>query len=346
MTTKSEQIEKVFFWALLGALFIGFFSLLAPFYSALLFSLVLALTFYPFYQGCLKLFRGQRYIAAFICLVLAFLFVAIPLGVVVSLITNQLLKLAQTFQFDPMSLKALIGEGALAQMVEQWRQTLGIEIDLGEWLKEVLQNSAHYLYQYSPKVAARTANFFLTGLITFVLTYFLFVEGNNLYHEVLDISPLKERHEKMLANEIRVTLRACIYGYLLTGLVQGILASIGFAIVGIKIALLLGVATFILSFIPFLGAASVWLPVVIVFLAKGEYWLAGFMAVYGTLFISGIDNVLKPLLIKGQTKIHPMLLFLAIFGGLKLWGPIGILAGPVLVAVFLATLNIYRQDFR
>lgn len=346
MASKTEHLEKIFFWVLLTGLAVLFFRLLAPFFSPILFSLVVALTAYPLYQGCLKVCWKQRHAAAALCMLLLFIFVATPAGVIGSLVTNQLLKLAQTFQFDPNFLNEFTGRGWVSEILKYFQETLGVEINIGEWLKEMLHNSAQYLYQFSPKVAARTAHFFLTSLISVFLTYFLLVDGPRLYHEILELSPLDEKHERLLAHEIRQTLWACIYGYILTALVQAILGAIGFAIAGLKIFLLLGLATFILSFIPFLGAASVWVPATIYFVATGNYGKAIFMFLYGILVISSIDNFLKPILIQGKTKIHPMLLFLAIFGGLQLWGPIGLLAGPTLVAVFLATLKIYRQDFR
>lgn len=346
MTNKSQALEKTFFWVLLSALLIGFFWLLSPFFSAILFSLVLALTFEPLYVLLLKAFKKRRHLSALLCLVLIFLFVAVPLAGLVAAISNQLLKLAQTFQWDPTAFKTLLGEGWITQTLEGWLATLGVDVDLGKMLKEFLHASAQTIYQFSPKVAAKTANFFLNGLITLLLTYFLLVDGPRLYHEILDISPLKETDEKTLGEEIRKTLHACIYGYILTALVQSVLAAIGFWIAGLPIALLLGVATFIMCFVPILGAASVWVPAVIYLIGTDHYGMAVFMALYGGLLISGIDNVLKPILITEKTKIHPVLLFLGIFGGLKLWGPIGILAGPVLVAIFLAVLNIYKKDFR
>lgn len=340
-----ERLEKTFFWVFLSALLIGFFWVLKPFYSAVLFSLVIALICDPLFQFGLK-FTRRRFLAGLFSMAVLFLFLFVPVGAIAGVIANQLLKLAQSFQLEPDFLNTLFGKGVILGTIESWRQMFGIETSLGDWIKELLHLSGQFLYQYSPKVVLKTANAALTGLITLFLIYFFLVDGPALYHEVLDLSPLKEDHEKTLAREIRVTLRACIYGYVMTALAQGILAGIGFGIAGIKIALLLGVATFIFSFIPVIGAAGVWVPVAVFLFLQGRIGMGIFMAIYGTLVISGIDNLLKPLLIQGRTKIHPMLLFLAIFGGLRLWGPIGILAGPTLIAVFLATLKIYKKDFR
>ena len=346
MTDKSQVLEKTFFWILLAVLLLVFFWLLSPFFSAILFSLILALTFEPFHLWLLKVFKQNRYLSAFACMVLVFLFLALPVGAIVAAISNQLLKLAHTFEWNPDYLKNILGQGLIASLLQRWQETLGIEFDIGNSLKELLQNGAHTLYQFSPRVVAKTANFFLKGFVTLLLTYFFLVDGPKLYHFILDLSPLKESDEKLLSREIQVTLRACIYGYILTALVQAILATLGFYIAGIPIALLLGVATFIMCFVPIIGSAAIWIPVFIYFLATASYGKAIFMGIYGFFGISGIDNILKPILIGEKTKIHTVLLFLSIFGGLKLWGPVGILAGPTLVAVLLATLKIYRQDFR
>ncbi|MDO8644349.1 MAG: AI-2E family transporter [bacterium] len=329
----------------MSVLSIGFLWLLAPFFSVLLFSTVLALTGWPFYQVLLKLFKERRHVAAFFCLLLLLVGMALPLGMVITFVANQFLKLAQTFHWDPDFFTNFIGTGMVAQAMATFREVLGVETDLGIWLNDFLRQGASTLYQFSPNVVSRTAHFFVQGIITLLVTYFLFVDGPKLFHFLLDLSPLKEKDEQILVQEIRTTLKACIYGYLLTAFVQGLLALTGFWIAGIKIALLLGVATFIMAFVPFFGTASVWVPVVLYLFSIQEHGKAVFLLIYGTLVISGIDNILRPLLIRGKTNIHPLLLFLAIFGGLKLWGPIGLLTGPVLVAVFLAILRIYQRDF-
>lgn len=339
--SKNQSLEKISFWVLLGVLLLVFFWLLKPFYSVLLLSLVLALISQPLFEFFLKISKQRRHLSAFFCLVLFLVFAALPVGFVISAVAEQTIRAAQS-----LGEHFTLDQGFLTQIFENWQQTLGIEIDLYRWFKEFVQNAAQYLYQFSPKVISNTAGFFLGGLLTLILTYFLLVDGPKLYHQILEVSPLKNTYEKTLAHEICVTLRACIYGYLLTALVQGILAGIGFWVIGIKLALLLGLATFIMAFVPIVGTGSVWVPVFIYLLVSGQYGKATFLFIYGFFIISGIDNILKPLLIQGKTNIHPVLLFLAIFGGLKLWGPVGLLAGPTLVAVLIATLKIYKKDFQ
>ncbi|MDZ4225157.1 MAG: AI-2E family transporter, partial [bacterium] len=276
---KPAQLEKIAFWVMLAALSVGFLWLLVPFYSVILLSLVLVLTVSPFYQWLLKITRERRHLSALITLFLLFLFLAFPVGITATLITDQVIQFAHGMQnqWGPNFLQQLLGEGPLVQKIEEYRRSLGIETDIGQWIKEGLQNSAHYLGQYSPKVAAKTAGFFFKSILVFLLSYFLFVDGPKLYHEILDLSPLKETYEKALAEEIRVTLKACIYGYVLTALVQGILGGLGFWILGFKAALIFGVATFIMAFVPIVGTGSVWVPIFIFLAATGQYGKAAFL---------------------------------------------------------------------
>lgn len=346
MTQKSRSLEKIFFWILLSALLIGFFYLLSPFFSALLFALVLSLTCEPLYESCLRLTKKRRHPAAALSIIILLFVFAVPLGFLATALTSQLIHLTENVVWDPNFFENVFGSGWLAQTIDHWKTVLEIDVNLGEWLKNLLKESAHTLYQFSPKVVSKTAGFFFNAILTLFLTYVILVEGPRFLKALLEFAPLKEKDEALLIGEIQKTLKACVNGYLLTALAQGLLAGIAFWFVGIDIFLLLGVATFVMSFVPVVGAASVWAPMVVYLFVMGQNWPAFGLLVYGVFIISGIDNILKPMLIQGKTKIHPVLLFLTIFGGLKIWGPIGLLAGPVLVAVLFATLKIYREDFR
>ena len=246
------------------------------------------LTAAPLYQWFLKITKESRRFSALSTLCLLFLFLAFPVGITASLITDQVIQFAHSMQtqWGPDFLQNLFGAGPLAQKLEGYRQSLGLETDVGQWIKEGIQNSAQYLGQYSPKVVAKTASFFFKSILVFLLSYFLFVDGPKLYHEILDLSPLKDTYEKTLAQEIRLTLKACIYGYVLTALVQGILAGVGFWILGFKAALIFGVATFIMAFVPIVGTGSVWVPIFIFLLATGQYGKAAFLFFYGFFIIN------------------------------------------------------------
>jgi predicted PurR-regulated permease PerM len=224
-------------------------------------------------------------------------------------------------------------------------QTFRIQINLKSMAANTVKQFALYVYQYSPGVLAQTVTFFFQGFLMVIVVFFLFVEGKGLYNEIVVLSPMKTSHENALAREMKNMIYAVVYGSFVTALVQGFLAGIAFYFLGIQGYLVWGSLTFLFSFIPILGAGSVWVPAAVILFLLGEVKSAVFLTFYGALVISGIDNVLKPLLMRGKNKLHPLLLFLSIMGGLLFAGPIGILLGPVTLAVFLAALKIYKQDY-
>jgi hypothetical protein len=164
--------------------------------------------------------------------------------------------------------------------------------------------------------------------------------------------------------------RAVVLATLLSAFVQGILGGIGYYFVVDDWApanvlaqyggnldavpqdlqvhppvILLTVLTMLLAIVPFVGATAVWIPVVLwVYFAQGDTWPAIGMAIYGVAVVSSIDNLIKPLVLHGQSNLHPLLALLSVLGGIHLLGPIGILVGPMLVAFMQTLLLMLRKE--
>src|SRR6185369_16870293 len=139
-------------------------------------------------------------------------------------------------------------------------------------------------------------------------------------------------------------IRASVIGGGAVALSQGILAGFGFWALGIPSPLLWGVATLFFSFIPLVSAAGIWVPAAIILLLRGSWMYAAILAIYGTLVISLVDNVLRPILIGDATKLHTLLIFFSILGGLQVFGFLGLVMGPVVLAVGLALVEIFRRE--
>lgn len=180
----------------------------------------------------------------------------------------------------------------------------------------------------------------LLGTLVMIATlFFLFAEGSRLLDGAIRLSPLEERYVRELADEFDRICRAVVAATLLSAVAQGLLAGLGFYVAGLSnsVALLM-LLTMVLAMVPFTGAATVWVPVCLyLYFYKGEFYHAVGLAVYGTFIISAADNVIKPLVLHGQSNLHPLLALLSVIGGIQSLGPIGILVGPMVV-VFLQTL--------
>lgn len=310
---------------------------------------VLVLLFYPLYTWFLKLGRGHAYLASFLTTFAIIAFIFVPAALVASLVTNQILGLVdQAVQF--------VDKAHLLDNVQQWNvslqhyltqieQTFHVDINLRGVATNAVKQFAYYVYQYSPGVLGQTVGFFVQGFIMLIVVFFLFVEASGLYQEFIRLSPIEDKHEKTLAHEMQTMVYAVVYGSFITAFVQGVLAGGAFYFLNIQGFLVWGAVTFLFSFIPIVGAAGIWLPATIILFLTGNTKGAIFLLIYGFLIISSVDNVLKPLLMRGSNRIHPVLLFLSIIGGLSLVGPIGILLGPITIALFLAALKIYKKDY-
>ncbi|MGB7344829.1 MAG: AI-2E family transporter [Pirellulaceae bacterium] len=177
------------------------------------------------------------------------------------------------------------------------------------------------------------------GLVILVISaYFFLVDGPAMIRTLMRLSPLDDNYERQLLLEFDKTSRAVVLASIASAVAQGILAAIAFYFCGLQSIVLLFLITCLMALIPFLGAASVWIPCAIYLGAVDQRWgAAAMLAIFGALVISSIDNVIKAYVLQGHSQIHPLFALLSVLGGVQVFGPIGILVGPMVV-VFLQTL--------
>ncbi len=180
---------------------------------------------------------------------------------------------------------------------------------------------------------------FLIGLgILIVSVYFFLIDGPSMIHTLMRLSPLDDQYERQLLLEFDRTSRAVVLASVLSALAQGILALMGYYLAGLDSLVLLFLITSLMALVPFLGAASVWIPCCLWLGVVEQRWgTAIVLAVYGAFVISSIDNVIKVFVLHGRSQLHPLFALLSVLGGVRVFGPIGILVGPMVV-VFLQTL--------
>ncbi|MGB0598374.1 MAG: AI-2E family transporter [Rubripirellula sp.] len=248
-------------------------------------------------------------------------------------------------QFHRLSLSA-------AAAIRTWMRTLlggpffsqirMIANPSAEDFKNLLVRGREVLQPRFVSVTSATGSFLaqtLIGMIVLIIAvYFFLIDGPAMIRTLMRLSPLDDAYEKRLLLEFDRTSRAVVLASVLSALAQGILASIGFWITGFDSVIFLFLLTTVMALIPFLGAASVWAPCALYLAAVEERIGAAVMlAIYGAAVVSSIDNVIKVFILHGHSALHPLLALLSVLGGVKVFGPIGILVGPMVV-VFLQTL--------
>lgn len=344
--TDSQQ--KRAFLILMTALGILFITLLKPVLIPITLAGILATLLHPIYNKLLKIFRNKPYLTSFITTCLVFLLLVLPFGILLAVSVNQAVDFFSHYQWSDLTNLFESKEFYQAHIMpftEQFSNRFHITLDLGHIAITSGKKLVQYLSLFSPQVLTGTLGFIFSFSVMHIALFFLFIEGKNILQVILDLTPIKEGYERKLIKEFENTIDATIYGYVVTAFIQAVLAAIGFAIAGVKAPLVFGLLTFIMSMVPLIGATSVWLPIAIVYFAQGHIGWGIFISVYGGLLISGIDNIIKPLIIQGKAKIHPVLAFFSLLGGIQFFGPIGILFGPVITSLFIACIRIYREDF-
>jgi predicted PurR-regulated permease PerM len=215
---------------------------------------------------------------------------------------------------------------------EQVEETIRSRI--GEWLGPVVLSSARFTGQ------------FLIGLAVMVISlYYFLADGPWMVRRIMQLSPLDAQYEQQLVDEFSRISRAVVLATLLSAVMQGLLAGLGYYFAGASSVFLLTFLTMLLAMVPFVGATAVWLPVALwIFFAEQRPGAAIFLGVYGAAVVSMADNVIKPLVLHGRSHLHPLLALLSVLGGVKALGPIGIFVGPMVVAFLYALLNMFQQE--
>jgi predicted PurR-regulated permease PerM len=150
---------------------------------------------------------------------------------------------------------------------------------------------------------------------------------------------MSEARKQALTAQLGAVTRAVVFGTLLTGLLQGALVGVGFAIVHLPSPVVFAVVAALLSLLPVGGTALVWIPAALFLLTQGRYGAALFLTLWGALLVGLMDNLLKPLLISGRAEVPTLAVFIGVVGGLSAFGPIGLFLGPVLLAMTIALLR-------
>ncbi|MFO7731292.1 MAG: AI-2E family transporter [Spirochaetia bacterium] len=335
--------------------FIGVFMLLRPFFAPIVLALFLVTMSYPVHKRVRRLFKGRKTITAVVMVIGVFLVVVIPFLLVSAAIVQQGIEVAQQLQNwissgGPKGLVEGIQNfnweryawlGGLRNFIEDRIAGMaGEKGTLTEGLAELSSTTAQALGSFILPLLSQTGLLIMNFFIMFFIMFYAFRDGDAMLSYFLKILPLSGSHEEVLIKRVRYIVRAVLLGMLLTAAVQAVVASIGFQIIGIS-ALFWGVMLGISSFIPIVGTALVWVPITGYMLITGKIGYAIFIFIWCAVGVGSIDNFLRPYLMQGKSGMSTLILFFALIGGIRLFGPIGILYGPMIFGLLAVILYIY-----
>lgn len=177
----------------------------------------------------------------------------------------------------------------------------------------------------------------------FFVLFYSFKEGENIKQIIKDYLPINEKYKEGLINKFKETVNAITYGLIITSIIQGFVGAIGLTIFGVSNPILWGLVMAFLAMVPLLGTGLVWFPAAIYKIYNGDLFNGIGLLLFGALIVSTIDNFLRPKLISKKSNIHPVVIMLGLFGGLALFGAVGIILGPFLLAIMILFFDIYKK---
>jgi predicted PurR-regulated permease PerM len=341
--SRTSERRRVALGVLLLLSFLAVVRLAAPVWIGIVFGLLMAFTMQPLHIQLEARLRGRHRLAAFLVALgtvgLVLLFMA---GVTYGL-TRELSDAVVALQkrFDGVPLSDIVGERG-HHLIERFGLS---EAELLVRIRAELGRATGYVTQAAGLVLETTTTALLAVLIGGITMYYALVDWAAISTRLEKVMPLDPRHTRALVLEFREVGRSALLGLVATAAVQALLATLGYAIFGLPRALSWGILTGVASFIPVVATALVWVPVSIYLFLKGAIVSGILLLAWGFLLITGFgEYVLRPRLVGGRGKSQPLLMLVAALGGIQLFGLPGIVAGPVLMSLFLAILRIYERE--
>lgn len=345
---NSTELHHVSFLIVVALVTLMLFWIAWPFATSLLWSALAAIMFHPLYKWSLKVCRGRRNPAALLALTIILLAVILPALWIGTLVVQEALALFNDLQENPIDLAAWAGQvynllpAALQDMVDESGWTDMTEAQ--SRLQELLGQSSGMIASQALSIGTGALSFFLSLGVGLYVLYFLLRDGSRIGETILHSVPVEREIADRLAERFLGIVRAVIKGSGVVGLIQGALGGITLAIVGVPSALLLGVLMAILALIPAVGTALVWAPIGIYLLVTGSVWEGAFVLGFGFVVIASVDNVLRPILVGRDTGIPDWIILVTTLGGIALAGFSGIVLGPLVAGLFLASWSILQEQ--
>jgi len=331
-----QRVHTIFFLILLATALVLSFLILRPYIGALFMALVFYITLKPVYYFLLKIFGERENLTSLFVVAAVFLAILAPLVIFGFALfddtTDLYFKLA-----DGVGRGNYIADASA--FIEKYLRVFVPEatLDVGGYVKNTLALMVSHLGSFFSSLAELMIG---SAIMLFAL-FFLFRDGQKFKKEIFGLSPLADNYDQDIFDFVERAVSAVVRGSLLVSVTQGILVGIGFLIFGVPNSVLWGALAAITSLIPAIGTAAIVLPAVIYLLIVSSPALAVGLAIWGIFVVGLADNFLKPILLNRGVRLQPLLVLLSVLGGIAFFGPVGLIAGPVVVSLGFSLLRLY-----
>lgn len=352
---NNKTVTRYVFITLFIILMILSFFIIKPYLNAILGGIVLAIIFFPIYNWLKRRIRS-RSVCALIVTILALMIIFIPVVLVFQQVSYQ-----AKVSFILVRQK-LVGGELLPEEICADQDTLfcRFNTEVEKLLKEpniifyrdrAFKFAEERIWEITPNIILGIPKFILNLFILVFVMFYSLKDSGRVFTRIGNMLPLKKSHKNKIFKKINDVNHAIVYGHVITGLIQGAIGTLGFYAFGVTSPLVLGIIMTMAALIPLVGTAFIWVPVSLIMilnaLANGstvEFWNGIGLFLYGALIISTIDNIIRPRITSVKAKVNPVIILIGLLGGLALFGIVGIIVGPLILALTTTFVEIYEKE--
>ncbi len=341
------NVQRAFFIALLLAVSIAFFWLIRSFLQPIFWAVALGIVVYPLHARLLRRLHDRESLAAGVSVLAVVIVVILPLiGIGAAVATEGAALYARLENggagVDSLATRAQESMPQIARLIER----VGLDPSrLEEQAQSAAVTASRYIAQRAVAIGQGTLRGTVFFFLMLYLLFFFLRDGPRMLDGLVRALPLGDQRERHLLGRFAEVSRATIKGTLVVGIVQGAIGGTAFAVLGIGAPVLWGVVMALLSILPAVGTALVWLPAAIYLIFNDQVFGGIALIVVGVLVIGSVDNVLRPILVGRDTRMADYLILLSTLGGLAAFGLAGIIIGPTIAAFFLSVWHMAEHEF-
>lgn len=346
---KNKKLFYLFIGTATGITLYLTYLVFAPFLSPIVLGIIFSIVFHPTYIKLLDLTKGKRSLASIITCLFITMIIIVPLIYVTAVFVGEITSAYNRFD-------KLMQSGTDRNLFPFWddprfqdiylkanRHFAALQIDLKAASLNALKEIASYSVSMMPGVVMNVVIFVLDIILMLFTMYYLLKDSDTIVAEIKEMIPITEQQSERIFTRLKDIIYATLYGTFICAAAQGFLGGLAFWALGLRSPVVWGVVMGLLAVFPILGAFFVWVPASVFLIVQGSFIKGIILFLWGFLVVSTVDNLIWPILVSGRAMLHPLATFFGMLGGIIVFGPIGIFAGPFVIALFLILLDIVKE---
>ncbi len=348
---KKEYFSIILFFLIVGIFFYLFYKLMVPFVAPVAWGGILALMFRPLYRKLTRKIKSANLATSIVCAIVFLVIIGPALYLLAALVgeaSDAYIRINDAYQSgelkDYIVRVAPFFENIKSRIFSAYPDLANVNFD--SIIMDIVGKTTAAIGAKATTVVADITKTIFQFFLTLFTMFFFFRDGDKIVSFLKRLTPLNDNQTETTFSYLKDVVEGTVYGGLLMALIQGALGGILFTVMGIKSAVFWGAVMAFLALLPVLGPFLIYIPAGIIMILSGSIIKGILLIIVGTVVVSQIDNIVRPLLFKGKTQMHTLLLFFSLTGGIFLFGLVGMVLGPLITAVFMMIMRIFEMKIQ